>query len=135
MGCAPWTPVDQARIDAFAQVSGDRQFIHTDPERAARTPFGGTIAHGMLTLSMVSGMAAEVLPDLTDQRMVVNYGLDQVRFVAPVPCGARIRARFTLSDVTPRGRGHLMARYDVVCEIEDAPRPAMTAVWLLLYTV
>ncbi|UWR24069.1 MaoC family dehydratase [Sulfitobacter sp. S190] len=128
-----WERVDQDRIDAFAQVSGDHQFIHTDPRRAAATPFGGTIAHGMLSLSVLVGMASRVLPPVAGQRAVVNYGFDRVRFIAPVRAGARVRGQFDLAQVTERGRGALMLRYAAQALVEGADRPALRADWLLLY--
>ncbi len=134
LGQSDWFTVDQARIDAFGEVSGDRQFIHMDPERAAQTSFGGTVAHGMLTLSMMSGMAYAALPAVVGASASVNYGFDMVRFIAPVPSGARIRGRYRLLEATPRGRGSLMCRFDATVEIEGAARPALTADWLILYT-
>ncbi|HET8535378.1 MAG TPA: MaoC family dehydratase, partial [Sphingomicrobium sp.] len=99
VGVSGWLTVRQVRITAFADATEDRQFIHIDPEAAGRTPFGGTIAHGFLTLSLLSRMAADtiLLPDTT--KMVVNYGLDRVRFLAPVRSGKRIRGRFSLDCV------------------------------------
>src|SRR4051812_42984652 len=96
VGVSSWLTVDQARIEAFADATDDHQFIHVDPVAAAKTPFGGTIAHGFLTLSLLSRMAAEgmLVPD--NIRMAVNYGLDGVRFLAPVKSGRRVRGRFTL---------------------------------------
>src|SRR5437763_327889 len=97
IGVSAWLLVDQARIDAFAEVTEDRQFIHVDPEGAARTPFGGTVAHGFLTLSLLSRMAADatLMPETT--KMGVNYGFEKVRFLAPVRAGRRVRGRFTLT--------------------------------------
>ena len=129
-GLSRWFVMDQARIDAFAENTEDRQFIHVDPDRAARTEFGGTVTHGMLTLSMLSAMA---LPQVEGARLSVNYGFEKLRFIAPVPSGGRIRGRFVLTEVRPRGRGDLMLRLDVTVEIEGGSRPALTAEWLLLY--
>ena len=133
MGTSRWIEIAQPRIDAFADVTEDWQFIHVDPERAAQTAFGGTVAHGMLTLSMLSAMAYDALPAMTGQSASVNYGFDRVRFVAPVPAGARLRGRFTLAEATLRGRDKLMCRFGVSVEIEAQPRPALTADWLVLY--
>jgi acyl dehydratase len=133
LGLSPWFTMDQARIDAFAEVTEDRQFIHIDPVRAAQTVFGGTIAHGMLTLSMMSGMAYGALPGIEGQSASVNYGFDKVRFVAPVRSGARIRGRFVLADAKTRARDNLMARFNVTVEIEEQDRPALTAEWMILY--
>ena len=96
VGVSSWLTIDQARIDAFAEATEDRQFIHTDPAAAAQTPFGGTIAHGFLTLSLLSRMAAEAMLAARQLKMAVNYGLDRVRFIAPVRSGKRIRGRFRL---------------------------------------
>ena len=130
-----WIQVDQQRITAFADATEDRQFIHIDPEAAALTPFGGTIAHGFLTLSLLSRMAAEtiLLPDAT--KMVVNYGLDRVRFLAPVRSGKRIRGRFALDGVEEKSPGQILLRHVIAVEIEDEDKPALSAVWLtLLFT-
>jgi acyl dehydratase len=132
-GTSGWFTVDQARIDAFADITEDRQFIHIDPDRAADTMFGGTIAHGMLTLSMVSAMAREVLPEVVGQSASLNYAVESLRFAAPVRAGACIRGQFTLNDAQVRGRDKLMCRFDVSVEIEGESRPALTAQWLLLY--
>ncbi len=133
IGLSDWFTIDQARIDAFAEVTEDRQFIHIDPVRAAETIFGGTVAHGMLTLSMMSGMAYGALPTMVGQSASVNYGFDKVRFITPVRSGARIRGRFVLADTTVRGRDKLMARFEAIVEIEGEDRPVLTADWLILY--
>ena len=135
IGVSGWLTVDQDRISAFAEATEDRQFIHVDPQSAAMTPFGGTIAHGFLTLSLLSRMAAETIlvPDTT--RMVVNYGLDRVRFLAPVRSGKRVRGRFTLEAVDEKARAQILLRHIVTVEIEDEDKPALSAVWLtLLFT-
>ena len=133
LGVSLWFVMDQPRIDAFADVTEDHQFIHVDPERAAQTDFGGTVAHGMLTLSMMSGMAYGALPVMTGAKASVNYGFDKVRFISPVHSGARIRGRFTLANAETRGRANLMTRFAATVEIEGADRPALTADWLVLY--
>lgn len=133
LGCSDWFVMDQARIDAFAEVTEDRQFIHIDPVRAADTMFGGTVAHGMLTLSMMSGMAYGALPVMAGMQASVNYGFDKVRFVTPVRSGKRIRGRFSLRDATLRGGDKLMCTLDATVEIEDEKRPALMAEWLILY--
>jgi acyl dehydratase len=133
LGVSDWFAMDQARIDAFADVTEDHQFIHVDPVRAAETAFGGTVAHGMLTLSMMSGMAYGALPVMEGMRASVNYGFDKVRFISPVRSGARIRGRFGLEEAVPRGRDSLMCRLTAVVEIEGSDRPALTADWLILY--
>ncbi|MGJ8617706.1 MAG: MaoC family dehydratase [Sulfitobacter sp.] len=133
IGHSNWFVMDQTRIDAFAEVTEDRQFIHIDPVRAAKTKFGGTVAHGMLTLSMISGMAYAALPIIDGQTASVNYGFEKVRFITPVHAGVRIRAHFVLTDATIRAGDKLMTRFDVVVEIEGEDRPALKADWLILY--
>ena len=133
LGASPWREVSQEDIDRFAEVTDDRQFIHVDPARAkAETPFGGTIAHGFLTLSLLSALAAEVMPRLEGRRMGINYGFDRVRFLSPVRAGARVRGRFRLTDVAMRAEREVMIRYAVTVEIEGEPKPALAAEWLTL---
>jgi len=135
VGVSSWLTIDQERIAAFADATEDRQFIHVDPEAAAQTPFGGTVAHGFLSLAMLSRMGAEamLLPD--NMTMAVNYGLDRVRFIAPVPSGKRIRGRFTLDSVDEKAPGQLLVRHSVTVEIEGVDKPALTAQWLGLLFV
>ena len=135
IGVSGWLTIDQQRIDEFAESTEDRQFIHVDPQAAAQTPFGTTIAHGFLSLSMLSRMAAEVMliPDST--KMAVNYGLDRVRFIAPVKSGKRIRGRFRLDSVEEKAPGQLLFRHTVTVEIEGEEKPALTAEWLGLLFV
>jgi acyl dehydratase len=135
VGISSWLVVDQARIDAFADATEDRQFIHVDPEAAAQTPFGGTIAHGFLTLSLLSRMGAEAMLLPEGLRMAVNYGLDRVRFLAPVKSGRRVRGRFTLDSVEEKAPGQWLLRHTVTVEIEGEDKPALTAVWLGLMIV
>jgi len=135
VGVSSWMTIDQQRIDEFDGATEDRQFIHTDPEAAAQTPFGGTIAHGFLSLSMLSRMAAEgmLVPD--NVKMAVNYGLDRVRFIKPVRSGKRIRGRFRLDSVEEKAPGQLLLRHTVTVEIEGEEKPALTAQWLGLLFV
>ncbi|MBO9125706.1 MULTISPECIES: MaoC family dehydratase [unclassified Rhizobium] len=128
-GLSDWIVVDQTMINAFADATHDHQFIHVDPARAADSPFGGTIAHGFLTLSLLSAMNYNCLPKVREQTMGINYGFDTVRFVAPVKSGARIRGRFILAEARFRGGGMLMTTYDVTIEIENERKPALTARW------
>lgn len=130
VGVSDWITVGQDRIDAFAEATEDRQFIHIDPAAAAQTPFGGTIAHGFLTLSLLSRMAADAMlvPDGT--QMAVNYGLDRVRFLAPVRSGKRVRGRFVLDAVEEKAPDQVLLRHTVTVEIEGEQKPAMTAIWL-----
>ena len=132
VGTSSWILVDQARIDAFADATDDHQFIHVDPDLAAKTPFGGTVAHGFLTLALLSRMAAEamLLPDTL--KVAVNYGCERVRFLAPVRSGKRVRGRFTLEAVEDRGAGELLVRHQVAVEIEGEDRPALVGQWLTL---
>jgi len=131
IGLSPWVALDQARIDAFAEVTEDRQFIHIDPARAADTPFGGTIAHGYLTLSMLSRLFETAEIPFPPVRASLNYGFDKVRFLTPVRAGARIRARFTLQGVEERPGG-LLLRLATKVEIEGESRPALAADWLVM---
>ena len=130
VGVSSWLTMDQERIIAFAETTEDRQFIHVDPDAAAQTPFGGTVAHGFLTLSMLSRMAAEsmLVPDTL--KMAVNYGFERVRFIAPVRSGKRIRGRFVLDSVGEKAPGQLLMRHNVTVEIEGEDKPALTAQWL-----
>ena len=130
LGASPWIEVDQQAIDTFADVTGDHQFIHVDPAAAAQTPFGGTIAHGFLTLSLLSQMAAHVMlvPDTT--RMAVNYGFEKVRFIAPVRSGKRVRGHFTLVSAEEKRPGRWQFVHNVTVEIEGQGTPALTADWI-----
>jgi acyl dehydratase len=130
IGVSDWILVDQKRIDAFAEATEDRQFIHVDPEAAARTPFGGAIAHGFLTLSLLSRMAADVMLRPEGVKMGVNYGLDRVRFLAPVRSGKRIRGRFTLNSLEEKRPGQWQFLHAVAVEIEGEDKPALLAEWI-----
>ncbi len=133
IGLSDWVEIGQERIDTFADATDDHQWIHTDPVRAAaETPFGGSIAHGFLTLSMLSKFLNEIgaVPD--DSGMAVNYGMDKVRFMAPVPAGSRIRCRTVLESADSKPGNRILIRTVNRIEIEDRPRPAMTAVFLFL---
>lgn len=135
IGVSGWLTVGQERIDAFAEATEDRQFIHVDPEAAARTPFGGTVAHGFLSLSMLSRMAADAMLVPDTVKMAVNYGLDRVRFIAPVRSGKRVRGRFRLDSVEEKAAGQYLMRHTVTVEIEGEDKPALTAEWLgLIFT-
>jgi acyl dehydratase len=130
IGVSEWITVDQSRIDAFAEATEDHQFIHVDAEAAAKTPFGGTIAHGFLSLSLLSRMAYDVMLVPDTLKMGVNYGFDRVRFLAPVRSGKRVRGRFVLEDATEKAPGQLLTRHAVTVEIEGEEKPALTATWL-----
>ncbi|MBP2550028.1 acyl dehydratase [Neorhizobium galegae] len=130
IGVSDWITVDQTMIDTFADATNDHQFIHTDPERAAaESPFGGTIAHGFLTLSLLSAMNYSAVPRIREQTMGLNYGFDKIRFGSPVRAGRRVRAHFTLTEARFRGASMLMVTYDVMMEIESEKKPALTATW------
>ncbi|MBN3788541.1 MaoC family dehydratase [Burkholderia sp. Ac-20353] len=132
LGESEWFAIDQPSINAFADVTGDWQSIHVDEELARVGPFGGTIAHGFLTLSLLSAMAFNVLPTLDGQQNSVNYGLNSVRFITPVRSGERVRGRFTLKQVTQRSITSIQLTIGVVVEIEDHQKPALVAEWLTL---
>lgn len=125
LGTTEWLTVDQARIDTFADATGDHQWIHTDPERAATGPFGGTIAHGLLTLSLLPVLTHQ-LYRVDNVKMAVNYGFDKVRFAEPVPAGARVRATSTLTSVSPV-KGGMQATMTTTIEVEGSAKPACIA--------
>ncbi|WP_299483840.1 MaoC family dehydratase [uncultured Roseibium sp.] len=130
VGCSSWFLIDQARIDAFADVTQDRQFIHVDPLRAAKTPFGGTIAHGFLTLSLLSAMGLEAQPKIEGSTMGINYGFDRIRFLSPVRVGSRVRGRFVLANVREVSTSDVDILWKATVEIENETRPALKADWL-----
>jgi acyl dehydratase len=130
IGVSGWLLIDQVAIDAFADVTQDHQFIHTDPEAAAQTPFGGTVAHGFLTLSLLSRMAADVMLRPERVTMAVNYGFERVRFIAPVRSGSRVRGRFVLAGVHEKNPGQWQFVHNVTVEIEGQEKPALTADWI-----
>jgi acyl dehydratase len=135
IGVSDWARIDQARISAFADVTEDHQFIHVNPDAAKMTPFGGTVAHGFLTLSMLSKLAADVVFVIEGVKMGVNYGFEKVRFMAPVKSGKRIRARFTLMSANERLPGQWQFKYAVKVEIEGEEKPALMAEWLSMQFV
>ena len=133
VGLSDWITVNQTMIDRFADATHDHQFIHVDPRRAAaETGFGGTIAHGFLTLSLLSAMNYSCLPTVRERRFGINYGFDRVRFMAPVKAGARVRGRFVLAACRFRGTAMLQCVYTVTVEIENERRPALTAEWITI---
>lgn len=125
-----WVQVTQDKIDAFAETTGDRQWIHIDPVRAAKTSFGGTIAHGFLTLSLASQFAQSSLPQAQGAVMGINYGFDKLRFLTPVKAGAWLRGRFTLQAVSQRKPLELLRTHALTIEIRDAETPALVGTWL-----
>jgi len=132
-----WVTVDQAMIDAFADATGDRQFIHVDPVAAAATPFGGTIAHGFLTLSLMPRLAASVAdaPVVEGMRMAVNYGANKLRFLSPVRSGSRVRGRFVTLAFDERKPGNFYHLVAFTVEIEGQDTPALIAEWITLIVV
>ncbi|TFV76422.1 MaoC family dehydratase [Bradyrhizobium frederickii] len=135
IGVSSWHLIDQPRIDTYADVIEDHQFIHVDPERARKeTAFGSTIAHGFLTMSLLSIMSYEVMPVIAGTTMGVNYGFDKLRFISPVRAGKRIRGRFVLAEAKLRKPNELQSRTNVTVEIEGEDKPALVAEWLgLIY--
>jgi acyl dehydratase len=131
LGASEWFQIDQRMIDAFADLTQDHYFIHIDPQRAAaQSPFGGTIAHGFLTLSMLAPMAYQACPVVRGSKTNVNYGFNRLRFVAPVKTGSRIRGQFVLKSFDVHTSGRWQAIYDVKIEIEGEPKPALIAEWI-----
>ena len=132
VGVSDWTVLDQKKIDAFADLTLDPYFIHVNPEKAKTdTPFGGTIAHGFLTLSMLSAMAYDCLPDIEGRTMGMNYGFEKIRFISPVPSGSKIRGRFRIANVQ-RKPGQAVVTYGVTVEIEGKEKPALAAEWMTI---
>ena len=132
LGASDWLVIGQERIDAFARATGDHQWIHVDAARAAReTPFGTTIAHGFLTLSLVSHLLRQVV-QITGVQMTLNYGMNRVRFVAPVPAGSRVRARVALADLQSIADG-AQATWSVAIEREGGTKPCVVAEWIVRY--
>jgi acyl dehydratase len=132
VGVTDWIAIDQARINAFADVTDDHQYIHVDAERANSSSFGSTIAHGFLTLSLLSRMSYEAVPELENVVAQLNYGFNKVRFVTPVKSGERIRGRFVLKQIEERAPKQSLLTHDVTVEIEGGARPALVAQWLAL---
>jgi acyl dehydratase len=129
-----WLLVDQDLIDRFADTTRDWMFLHVDPEKAARTEFGGTIAHGFLLLSLMAPLRSETpRPSLPGLRVGLNYGFERIRFISPVRSGSRIRGVFTIAAITEEAPGQLREAMDVILEVEGADRPAVAARWLTMY--
>jgi acyl dehydratase len=129
LGVSNWVVIDQKRINQFAECTDDHQWIHVDVEKAARGPFGKTIAHGYLTLSLISGMSYGVrFPfDMSDVQMMINYGLNKVRFLNPVPVNSRIRTRVVLAEIDEKTPGRVLLTYRHTIEIEGQDKPACVA--------
>ncbi len=134
LGVSDWIVIEQGIIDQFADVTRDWQFIHIDPVRAKETPFGGTIAHGLFTLSLVSAMSFTAVPAIAGAQMVINYGFNSIRFISPVLSGSRVRGRFTLKQFVERQPRQWQSTLDVRVDIENVLKPALIAEWLILTT-
>ncbi|HEY6332367.1 MAG TPA: MaoC family dehydratase [Blastocatellia bacterium] len=133
VSASDWCEVSQARIDGFAEITEDRQWIHIDVERAkTSSPFGATIAHGFLTLSLISHLASQAVKVEGDFKMGVNYGLNRLRFPSPVPAGSKVRARFALQSVEDI-EGGIQITWNVTVEVEGAKKPSLVADWLVRY--
>ncbi len=132
LGVSDWVEVPQEMVNEFADLTNDHQFIHVDPERAAQTPLGGTIAHGFLTLSLLGGMVEVAQILIKGATMGFNYGFEKLRFLSPVRTGSRIRGRFVLDSVDERKPGQFLLTMVVTVEIEGSDRPALSAQWLTL---
>ena len=136
LGVSDWVDITQDRVSTFADVTEDHQFIHVDAEKAkAFTPFGGTIAHGFLSLSLLSRFAETGLPPVPGAKMGMNYGLNKVRFLSPVPSTSRVRGRFTLASAVEKSPGQWLLSYTVTVEIDGGAKPALVAEWLMLIFV
>ena len=139
IGVSRWIDIDQDRINAFAMLTEDEQFIHVDPEMAKHTPFGGTIAHGFLTLSLASAMSYDAVRPLDGVMMGVNYGFDRLRFLSPVKAGKRVRGRFVLKNAENKGSDGVTTRWllthELTVEIEGEDKPAIIADWLSMQMV
>jgi len=132
IGTSDWLVVDQDRINVFADVTEDHQFIHVNEEQAKKTPFGGTIAHGFLTLSLLSKFSEGSGLVIEGVQMGVNYGFEKVRFLAPVPSGSKVRGKFVLKNAIEKKPGQHLLTYEVTVEIEGADKPALIADWLAM---
>ena len=127
LGHSEWLTIDQERINLFAEATGDFQFIHVDPVKAAQTPFGSTIAHGFLTLSLIPKLMEDILVVPEGLKMVVNYGLDSVRFIQPVKVGSKVRLKVELTDATEKKPGQWLLKATATLEIEGSDKPAYIA--------
>ncbi|MFC2177441.1 MaoC family dehydratase [Actinomycetota bacterium] len=132
LGYSEWFLIDQQRVNDFADATIDHQFIHVDEAAATAGPFGGTIVHGFLTLSLLVHLASELAPPLDSLVMGINYGFEKIRFLAPVPVGSEIRAHMTVADVIERSPGQFLFTQDVTVEIRGKDKPALVAQWLSL---
>jgi len=136
VGVSDWMRIDQEMIDRFADATLDHQFIHVDPVRAAQTPYGGTIAHGLLVVSLFPHLFADAFDyEVRDVRTRLNYGYDRIRFTSPIPVNSRVRARFVLSEAAEKSRGQWRLTFSVTAEVEGAERPVVVADWVRMWIV
>ncbi|MBL4595363.1 MAG: MaoC family dehydratase [Robiginitomaculum sp.] len=135
LGTSDWIEIDQKRINEFADVTLDHQFIHIDPEAAAKTPFGGTVAHGFLSLSLLPYLMKDLVLTLPNVVMGVNYGFNSLRFLSPVPVNSKVRANVQVKEVVEKNPNQYLITYSVVLEIDGVVKPALVAEWLtMLFT-
>ena len=132
IGVSDWFTLDQEKINQFADLTEDHMILHVDPAAAKVTPFGGTIAHGLLTLSMMPVMAYQAMPGVSGTKMGVNYGYNKVRFMAPVKNGKRIRGHFVVQGIEDKGDDRRQITHDVSIEIEGESKPALVAEWITM---
>ena len=130
VGVSRWFTIDQARVDKFADLTEDWQYVHVDPDAAKTTPFNGTIAHGFLTVSLLSAMYYDAVPVIEGSKLGVNYGFDKLRFLSPVKVGSKVRGRFELSDIREVRPFEISTTWRVEVEIEDFEKPALVAHWI-----
>ena len=131
VGKSEWYLIDQAMIDSFANLTKDNFFIHVDPERAMKeTPLGSTIAHGFLSVSLLSAMSYDCVPGIEGAHFGLNYGFNKLRFVSPVPVNSRIRGHFTLNNIEKKDTGEITMIYDVIVELENQEKPVLAAEWI-----
>ena len=130
VGVSRWFTIDQARVDKFADLTEDWQYVHVDPDAAKKTPFNGTIAHGFLTVSLLSAMYYDAVPMIEGSKLGVNYGFDKLRFLSPVKVGSKVRGRFELSDIREVRPFEISTTWRVEVEIEDFDKPALVAQWI-----
>jgi len=135
IGVSDWFLIDQARINDFADTTVDHQFIHVDPEKASKTPFGTTIAHGFLTLSLLPHLVSGLGAGMEGAVMGLNYGFDKIRFLAPVKVNSRVRARVKLADVQEKAPKQYLVKQEITVEIENEAKPALVAEWLTMVMV
>jgi len=135
LGYSEWWEITQERVNAFADATDDHQFIHVDPEKASQTPFGTTIAHGFLTLSLLPHLVSGLGAGMEGAVMGLNYGFDKIRFLAPVKVDSRVRARVKLAEVQEKAPKQYLVKQEITVEIENEAKPALVAEWLTMVMV